>query len=133
MDEKKLKKGYTGYELTNNAHYQLLGHIEPLFPDVIAHHVTYEYGVYEQLPPDTNLVRVYAVANNDKVQTALVKVNGETERPDGGTFHITLSLDKAAGAKAKDSNGVIANIATDGTFNTVEPFDLAVVPKFFSF
>jgi len=130
MDEKKLKKGYTGYELTNNSHYQLLGHIEPIHPDVIAHHVTYEHGVYEQLPPDTNMVRVTAMASNDKVQAAIVKVNGTTARPDGGTYHITISIDRAAGAKPIDSNALIDD---SRGWEYVEPFNLAVTPTFFPF
>lgn len=130
MNEEKLRKGYNGYELTDSAHYQLLGHIEPIHPDVVAHHVTHEFGVYESLPPDTNSVRVVAVANNDRVQAAIVKVGGTTQRPDGGTYHITISLDRAAGAKPKDSNDLIAD---SRNWQSVDSFNLPVMPRFFSF
>lgn len=130
MDEKKLKKGYTGYELTDAARWELMAHIEPVHPDVIAHHVTHEYGVYESLPPDTNTVRVIAMASNDTVQAAIVKVNGTTQRPDGKFYHITISIDRAAGAKPVDSNALIAD---SKNWVAVDPFNLAVMPKFFNF
>ena len=130
MDEKKLKKGYTGYELTDSARWELMAHIEPIHPDVIAHHVTHEYGVYESLPPDTNTVRVTAMASNDTVQAAIVKVNGTTQRPDGKFYHITISIDRAAGAKPVDSNALIAD---SKNWVAVDPFNLAVMPKFFNF
>jgi len=130
MDEKKLRKGYTGYLLTDHAKSQLLGHIEPMHPDIVAHHVTHEFDVYESLPPDTNTVRVTAVAYDDRVQCAVVKVNGSTRRPDGKIYHITISLDRAAGAKPVDSNMVLDDLTN---WYSVDPFNLAVMPKFFSF
>lgn len=130
MDENKLKKGYNGYELTDQARAELLAHIEPMHPDVIAHHVTHEFGIYEELPPDTDTVRVTAVASDNKVQAAIVKVNGTTQRPGGGFYHITVSLDRAAGAKPVDSNTLIAD---SRNWHAVDPFNLAVMPKFFQF
>ena len=34
-------------------------------------------------------------------------INGTTDRPDGSTFHITWSLDKAKGREARESNEVL--------------------------
>ncbi len=130
MDEKKLRKGYTGYELTGQARAELLAHIEPQHPDIVAHHVTHEFGVYESLPPDTNTVRVTAVASNDRVQAAIVKVNGTTQRADGSFYHITISLDRAAGARPVDSNELIRD---SRNWQAVDPFNLAVIPRFFPF
>lgn len=130
MDEKKLRKGYTGYELTDHARSELLAHIDPIFPDVVAHHVTHEFGVYESLPPDTNTVRVIATASDDRVQAAIVKINGTTQRLDGSFYHITISLDREAGAKPVDSNRLIKD---SDNWVAVDPFNLAVAPKFFPF
>lgn len=129
MNEEKLKKGYNGYLLTDKGRSDLLTHIEPIFPDVIAHHVTYEFGIYDQLPPDATYVRAVAQASNDKVQAVVVMVNGAMIRPDGGIYHITLSLDKAAGAKAVDSNVLIK----ESDWDTIDPFNIKVEPKFFPF
>lgn len=131
MDEKTLRKGYNGYELTQQARSELMAHIEPMHPDVIAHHVTHDFGVYESLPPDTNTVRVTAMASNDKVQAAIVKVNGTTVREYGDSFyHITISIDRAAGGKPNDSNALVKD---SKNWQAVDPFNLAVMPKFFPF
>lgn len=131
MDEKKLKKGYNGYQLTDSARGMLLGHIEPIHPDIIADHVTHEFGVYESLPPDADYVRVVAMASNDKVQAAIVKVNGSTAREYGDSFyHVTISVDRAAGGAPKQSNDLIKD---SKNWEAVDPFNLPVMPKFFSF
>lgn len=129
MDEKKLRKGYTGYELTEVGRSDLLTHIQPVHPDVVAHHVTHEYGVFESLPPEATSVRVIAVAANDLVQAAIVKVNGTTTRVYGDSFyHITVSLDRKAGAQAAMSNDLIRD---SRVWTAVEPFNVSVTPKFF--
>jgi len=130
MDQTKLKKGYTGYELTSHARSELLAQVAPVHPDVIAHHITHEYGVYEQLPPYVDMVRVIAVAQNDLVQAAIVKINGTTTRVYGDSFyHITVSVDRAAGGKAVDSNALIKD---SKNWTAIDPFNLAVMPKFFN-
>lgn len=130
MDEQKLKKGYNGYLLTDHSRCLLLGMIEPIHPDIIAHHITHEFGVYESLPPDTNTARVTTVASNDLVQAAIVKINGSTARADGSFYHVTVSIDRAAGAKPVDSNALIKD---SRNWTAIEPFNLAIMPKFFQF
>lgn len=41
----------------------------------------------------------------------VVAISGTTDRPGGGTYHITWSL--AAGREAKESNDVIAGLGWD--------------------
>src|SRR6056297_135685 len=130
MNEEKLRKGYNGYLLTDQGRAHLLAHIDPVHPDVVAHHVTHEFGVYEQLPPDADSVRVIAVASNDQVQAAVVKVNGTTQREDGGVYHITVSVDRAAGGTPKMSNDLLTD---SRNWQAVDPFSLPVMPRFFPF
>lgn len=130
MDEQKLKKGYNGYLLTDAGRQDLFVHIEPMFPDVIAHHVTHEFGVYDSLPPDATSVRVVATVSNNKVQAAIVTVNGSEVRDENSFYHITISLDKSAGAKAVGSNALIAD---ENNWQDVDPFNIPVVPTFFPF
>jgi hypothetical protein len=130
MDQNKLRKGYTGYLLTDQGRAHLLAHIDPVHPDVVAHHVTHEFGVYEQLPPDADHARVIAVASNDVVQAAVVKVNGTTARESGGVYHITVSVNRAAGGTPKMSNDLLAD---RGNWTAVDPFNVQVEPQFFPF
>jgi hypothetical protein len=132
MDANALKKGYTGYKLTDEGRAALLAHITPMFPDVIAHHVTHEFGVYsDNLPPPASHVRVVAVANNDRVQAAVVKVNGTVTRAYGNSYyHITISVDRVAGGSPVESNKLLADVSQ---WVEIEPFNVGVTPEFFPF
>jgi len=131
MKEKNIATGYNGYQLTDRARADLLARISPIHPDVIAHHVTHSYGVHDSLPPDCNSVRVVAVASDDLVQAAIVQVNGSSTRAYGNSFyHVTISIDRAAGGQAYASNALIKR---GENWTVVVPFDIDVVPKFFKF
>lgn len=130
MNEEKLKKGYSGYLLTEAGRAVLLSHVNPVFPDVISHHVTDEFGIYETLPDDATCVRAVAVAQNDTVQAVIVEINGTLRRTDGCYYHITLSLDKATGAKPVDS---VALIKDSNNWTCIDAFNIAVTPAFFPF
>ena len=131
MDEQKLRKGYNGYELTTQARNDLFAHINPMYPDIIANHVTHNYGIYDELPPKADSARVIAVVSNEKVQAAIVKINGTTTREYGDSFyHVTISVDRAAGGSPKDSNELLKD---SRNWHAVDPFNIEVIPKFFPF
>lgn len=130
MNEEKLRKGYNGYRLTERGRSHLLAHITPVHPDVLAHHVTHDFGIYESLPPDADHARVIAVAENHLVQAALVQINGQINRGDASVYHITISVDRAAGGKPVDSNGLLAD---DSNWQPIDPFNVDVEPAFFPF
>tara|TARA_R110000782_G_scaffold106249_1_gene194453 strand:- start:127 stop:543 length:417 start_codon:yes stop_codon:yes gene_type:complete len=130
-EEIKLPMGYNGYQLTDQSRDKLMRILWPIHPDVIAHHVTHEYGVYQSFPPDATSVRMIAIAADDKVQAAIVEVNGISERLHGNSFyHITISIDKSAGGKAVDSNTLIKDRSN---WVAIAPVDLAVIPVFITF
>ena len=58
----------------------------------------------------------------------MVEIEGATERPDGATFHITWSLDRARGRAPKDSNRVLAERGWDAL---AEPVPVTLVPARF--
>jgi hypothetical protein len=131
MTDQTPARGYNGYQLTDQSVNQLMRIIWPIHPDVIVHHVTHEFGVYDSLPPDATSVCMIAIAANDKVQAAIVEVNGEVERLQGNSFyHITISIDKSAGGKAVDSNALIKDRSN---WVAIAPVELAVIPAFFPF
>lgn len=100
---------YTGWLLPQDERARLLDLITPAYPDVVAHHVTLSFGVPADTPaPENAMGEVVGIVDDGAgVQALVVRVNGTTQRPDGSTFHITWSLDKAAGRKAVHSNAVI--------------------------
>ncbi len=120
---------YTGWELPETEKERLLVMFPPAYPVVIAHHVTLAYGVEADFPlPVETRGEVVGIADHDGVQALVVAISGTTDRPDGSTYHITWSLDRARGRKPVDSNRVIREYG----FRTVPPVILALEPKLFS-
>jgi hypothetical protein len=119
---------YSGWELSESERTRVLAMIAPAYPDVVAHHITEALGKFDELstPPEVSAVIVGIADDGEGCQALVVEIDGSSKRykPDtipgkalefsssvtslGGTYHITWSLDKAAGRKPVDSNGVIA-------------------------
>ncbi|WP_313436933.1 hypothetical protein [Novosphingobium sp.] len=100
----------TGWELDVVDRSALLARLIPIFSDVIADHVTLAASVSEDaVPPGSVEAMIIGQADEGRgVQAIVVAIDGSPRRPDRGTYHITWSLDRAAGRDAKGSNDVIA-------------------------
>ena len=100
-----------GWKLDRPSRRELLDRIPPRYEEVVADHVTLAAQVAADAPlPDP--VQARAVGHIDDgrgVQALVVEVAGSTERPDGGTYHITWSL--AKGREPRESNDVLASQA----------------------
>lgn len=102
-----MAKGWIAWELPEVERQNILGLFKPRYPDVIAHHITHAFNVSELYPlPSETKGTIIGIADDGKGVQALVVDMGH-DRPDGGTYHITLSIDKAAGRTPKESNDVI--------------------------
>ena len=114
MKLESLVYGYEALALTPESRAKLLQRFKPRFLDVIAHHVTYRFGVPESAKQPPGIgggptpIEVVGYACDDRIEAVLVKVNGTSKRPDGKLFHITLSLDRSKGAKPVMSNDLLA-------------------------
>jgi hypothetical protein len=96
---------YTGYLLTLASRAELLAAFPPIYERVIAEHVTVAFDVdaLTPAPPAPQAVEVVGyIDSGDGIQAVLVAVDGETFRPDGKLYHITLSL--GDGRYAAESN-----------------------------
>jgi hypothetical protein len=116
---------YIAYVLSNNSLNKLKQVINQDYPDLIAHHITYKFGVKptEAIPPETDEIYVIGVASQDGVQALLVSINGQVERSDGSLYHITWSIDKSAGKKPVDSNKIIHRA------KMISPIKIEAYPK----
>ena len=47
------------------------------------------------------------MARGEAIECLVVEIDGSSARPDGRTYHITLSLDREAGAKPVHSNDLL--------------------------
>ncbi|MBC7985831.1 MAG: hypothetical protein H7X93_04050 [Sphingomonadaceae bacterium] len=120
----------TGWKLADADRQKLLARFAPLFPDRIADHVTLdsEAGPDAPLPEETRADVVGEVDDGAGLEALVVAIGGTTDRPDGSTYHITWSLDRAAGREAVESNEVIARL---GWRSIAEPIAIEIIPARF--
>lgn len=106
-----IKSQYLAFELTPAARTALLGQFKPSFKKVVCHHVTVEFNLDEQKAQRLQEelqgadLQVIGYQTGDGVDCLVVAVNDNTKRPDGKTYHITLSL--GPGHKPVESNALI--------------------------
>ena len=121
------RRWVTGWKLEPSDRDKLLMRFEPLFPDVIADHVTLRTGTDEKtpLPRETRGQVIGEIDDGAGVQALVVKIGGTTNRADGSTYHITWSIDRARGRRPVESNDVIAQL---GWRSLPEPVSVRLKP-----
>lgn len=99
-----------GWKLDREQRAELLAQFPPEWPDVIADHVTLDahVGTETPLPAPVRAEIVGEISDGEGLQAMVVALDGSTDRPDGSSYHITWSLDRARGRKPVESNKVIA-------------------------
>ena len=97
-----------GWKLDREQRKELLQQFPPQFSNVVADHVTLKSRASPAapLPNETHGEIVGRTSDNKGVEAMVVRIEGTTDRPGGGTYHITWSL--ADGRRAKESNDVLA-------------------------
>lgn len=96
-----------GWKVDAAEREDLLRRFPPAYRRTVADHVTLRSRVAagSALPPATVGVVVGRSDDRAGVEALVVQVDGTTERPDGGRYHITWSLEP--GRDAVESNDVI--------------------------
>lgn len=124
------KRWVTGWKLDEEDRARLLDRFAPLFPDLVADHVTLRTGTDERttLPSETRGEVVGEIDDGAGVQALVVRIGGTTDRADGSTYHITWSLDRARGRRPVESNTVIAQL---GWRSLPEPVPIRLRPARF--
>jgi hypothetical protein len=107
-----IKSKYLAFIVDPSSREMLLQKFPPKYPRVICGHITVEFNVNDANYASLKEAYEGAKANvigyatdGQGVEALVVNVNGSTNRPSGGTFHITLSL--AEGRKPVESNKII--------------------------
>ena len=96
-----------GWKLDREQRAELLLQFPPLYPIVVADHVTLCRTADDAPLPGEAEAEIVGRADDGRgVEAMVVRLNGTTDRPDGSTYHITWSL--ADGRSARESNDVIA-------------------------
>ena len=94
-----------GWLVDRGQRVELLQQFTPRYAQTVADHVTLTSGTDAPLP-DAAVGEIVGRADDGKgVEALVVSIEGTTDRPGGGTYHITWSLEE--GREAKESNEVI--------------------------
>ena len=94
-----------GWLVDQRQRVELLQQFTPRYAQTVADHVTLTSGTDAPLP-DAAVGEIVGRADDGKgVEALVVSIEGTTDRPGGGTYHITWSLEE--GREAKESNEVI--------------------------
>lgn len=118
---------YTQYLVSDDSRQVLSETFPPKYSTVLGDHITYEFGVAPgtQAPPTAAKVNVIGyVDSGDGIEALVVAIDGSTQRPDGSTYHITWSLDRAK-YSPKDSNKLLRT----KKFTLVLSIPISVTPK----
>ena len=99
-----------GWKLAADARDALLQAFPPAYRLTVADHITLrsKVGGKTDPPPDADGEVVGVADDGQGVQALVVRIDGTTDRPGGGTYHITWSLEP--GRAARESNEVIASL-----------------------
>lgn len=116
-----------GWKLDRAERDALLARFPPRYAEAVADHVTLlaNDAGGESADPPAPIAQARIVGHADDgagVEAMVAALDGSTERPDGGTWHVTWSL--APGRRARESNDVIARLgwtALDGGPLRLEP------------
>ena len=97
----------SGWKVDDTQRGELLLQFPARYPNVVADHVTLKPSIDAWAPlPDPVVGEIVGRADDGEgVEAMVVSIDGSTDRPDGGTWHITWSL--ADGRRARESNDVI--------------------------
>ena len=108
--QSQVKSNVIGWALDPAQRERLLRAFSPVYPDVIADHVTLAVGVGDKaaLPHEVCGEIVGRVDDRSGLEVMVVSIGGTTQRPGGGIYHITWSLDRARERTAVQSNHVLA-------------------------
>ena len=116
-----------GWKLDREQREALLAQFPPRYDTPVADHVTLAIDAErEPLPGEVRSTIVGRTDDDQGVEALVVTIDGETDRPDGSTYHITWSL--ADGRRARESNDVLKERGWD---ELDHPIPVALAPARF--
>lgn len=97
-----------GWKLDADQRGGLLDRFPPRYRNAVADHVTLATNASDEAPlPQEESGEIVGRADDGRgVEAMVVRIAGTTDRPNGGTYHITWSLED--GRRARESNDAIA-------------------------
>lgn len=92
----------------------ILNRFTPAHSEVIAHHITHQFPAKEA-PPEVVEAHLVGYAQNRLVDAFLVALtftdgSQTVSRPDGEFYHLTLSVNREAGGRPRDSKALLKEV-----------------------
>ena len=117
---------YTAHVLNEADRTGLMMKFPPKYSKWVGHHITVQFGVPAdtEAPEQAEIKVVGYKDSGDGIEALVCSVNGETQREDGSTFHITWSLNPDT-HKPVDSNKLLNN----GRYQLVLPTTVDTTPE----
>jgi hypothetical protein len=101
-----MAEAVAGWRIDRGEREALLRRFPPRYPNVVADHVTYGRVPLAEVPTHGRAELIGRADDGAGVEAMVVTLGGSSERPTGGTYHVTWSL--GPGREAVESNDVIA-------------------------
>lgn len=101
-------KRIIGWLVDEEQRVELLQQFPPRYATTVAHHVTLSSGTEAPLPEPAIGEIVGRADDGHGVEALVVSIGASTNRPGGGTYHVTWSLEE--GREARESNDVIVEL-----------------------
>lgn len=101
---------YSCYVLDEVSKKKLYFMFPPKYSDFIGHHITEKFGInsLDDMPDTPKLIQIIGyIDNGDGVEGFLVEVDGTSDRPSGGKYHLTWSIDRGKGYKPVNTNDYV--------------------------
>lgn len=118
-------RGYICWLVDEASKPALLRGVPPQYQNVICHHVTVAYDVPSDTPlPEPKIGRVVGEICDRGVQAVVVEIDGDTIRPDGDRYHITMSLEE--GRFPEEAR----RLTRRGWFPLETPIEVVLTPAF---
>lgn len=99
-------KRIIGWLVDEQQRVELLQQFPPAYPNIVAHHVTLASATDQPLPQPVIGEIIGRADDGSGVEALVVSIGGTSDRPGGGTYHITWSLEESR--EARESNDAIA-------------------------
>ncbi len=126
LNELRLFEHYIAYRFNDQTRHRLAELFPPKYPEFVGHHITLKFAKKDApLPEMPQSARIVGYADNGEgLEALVVEIDRTINRPDGGIFHITWSLDRAKGFKPVDSNHLVRQ-----GFQRIDPIEIMIVPE----
>lgn len=114
---------YYAFSISSELRERILATYPAIFEEVICEHCTLVFTPFNNTEYETNTpytIKITQGLSNECIQCVTCTIDDKSNRPNGGKFHITVSLDRTKGAKPVMSNNLILDYETNNDDSSIK-------------